>query len=95
VAVQGNFIGTYVTGATAVGNSGNGIDVEGSSNTIGGTAAGDRNIISGNSSAFSSVSGVYIDTNASGMAVQDRSRATCRDTAGGAAVLLTLGPFGL
>ena len=38
--VRGNFIGTAADGVTAKGNASNGIDVSGSSNTIGGTTAG-------------------------------------------------------
>ena len=46
--VEGNYIGTDVTGAVALGNS-TGISIDGSSNnTIGGTTAGARNVISGN-----------------------------------------------
>lgn len=47
--VQGNYIGTNAAGTAALANSGNGIDINGApSNTIGGTIAGARNIISGN-----------------------------------------------
>ena len=46
--VQGNFIGTDVTGTVDLGNSGTGVVVGGSNNTIGGTTPGARNIISGN-----------------------------------------------
>jgi titin len=48
--VEGNFVGTDVTGSHALGNSGDGISVYGgaTANTVGGTAAGARNIISGN-----------------------------------------------
>ena len=47
--VQGNFIGTDRTGLVALGNSGNGVDIVGSDHdTIGGTAAGAGNVISGN-----------------------------------------------
>ena len=45
--IQGNFIGTDGTGTARLGNFG-GIGVYGSFTTIGGTAAGARNIISGN-----------------------------------------------
>src|SRR5262249_4788392 len=46
--VEGNYIGTDVTGTLAVGN-GNGVEVAGTINTtIGGTAAGAGNLISGN-----------------------------------------------
>jgi titin len=49
-AVQGNFIGTDVTGTLPLGNGANGVDVYlgASGNTIGGTSAGTRNVISGN-----------------------------------------------
>ena len=47
--VQGNFIGTDVTGAKALGNSRGGVIIQdAASNTIGGAAASARNIISGN-----------------------------------------------
>ncbi len=52
--VAGNFIGTDVTGSTALGNS-VGIWVASSNNTIGGTTPAARNVISGN------ISGVYVD----------------------------------
>ena len=51
--VQGNYIGTDVTGTAAIGN-GEGIFITGSNNRIGGTAAGAGNVISGN------FNGVYI-----------------------------------
>jgi hypothetical protein len=48
-AVEGNFIGTDITGTKAVGNFyGVGIQPGASNNTIGGTTASARNIISGN-----------------------------------------------
>lgn len=46
--VQGNFIGTDITGNAALGNGGTGISVSGTGLTIGGTTAAARNIISGN-----------------------------------------------
>jgi Right handed beta helix region len=46
--VAGNFIGTNASGTGAVGNSLDGISVQASSNTIGGTTTPARNVISGN-----------------------------------------------
>jgi titin len=46
--VQGNFVGTDATGAAPLGNLGSGISFEGAFNTLGGTAAGAGNVISGN-----------------------------------------------
>jgi titin len=77
--VQGNTIGTDITGTRPLGNSGNGIallQVNGFSGlTIGGTTAAARNLISGNqgdgvfitqNSAHDLVEGNYIGTDASG-----------------------------
>lgn len=46
--IQGNLIGTNAAGTAALANTLSGILCMGSNNTIGGTAAGARNIISGN-----------------------------------------------
>jgi len=46
--IAGNFIGTNATGTSALGNALDGISVRTSSNTIGGTTATARNVISGN-----------------------------------------------
>jgi hypothetical protein len=47
--VEGNFIGTNTAGSADLGNGDDGVDVFGADdNTIGGTAAGARNLISGN-----------------------------------------------
>lgn len=73
--VQGNFIGTDVTGMTAVPNgSGVELQVAGNNNTIGGTSAAARNIISGNTfqgvdlngSSGNFVQGNFIGTQANG-----------------------------
>ena len=49
VAILGNFIGTDATGTHALGNAADGVLLDtAASNLIGGTAAGARNIISGN-----------------------------------------------
>jgi hypothetical protein len=53
--IAGNFIGTTNAGAAAAGNGGYGVLIGSSNNTVGGTAAGDRNVISGNS-----ISGIAI-----------------------------------
>ena len=47
-SILGNFIGTDVTGTRALGNYGSGITIGGEHNTVGGQAAGARNVISGN-----------------------------------------------
>jgi hypothetical protein len=48
--VQGNLIGTDLTGSEDLGNASDGVSITDSpNNTIGGTSAGARNIISGNS----------------------------------------------
>ncbi len=67
IMVQGNFIGTNVTGTAMLGNSGHGIRVSTANNntTIGGTAAGALNLISGNIGT-----GLQIDGSNSGNLVQ-------------------------
>ncbi len=62
--IRGNFIGTDVTGATALANGSYGILVKSAGNIIGGTNAGDGNVISGNGDT-----GIYI-LNASSNIVQ-------------------------
>jgi hypothetical protein len=48
--IYGNYVGTDFTGAVAIGNAGNGMTISGGTNhIIGGTDAGQRNVISGNS----------------------------------------------
>ena len=54
--VQGSFIGTDLTGALDLGNSNSGVYIGAASdNVIGGTAAGARNVISGNNNAGVSI----------------------------------------
>jgi parallel beta-helix repeat protein len=54
--VTGSFIGTDPLGTAAVGNGGAGIAISGPNNTVGGTAAGARNVISGNKTYGVSIS---------------------------------------
>ena len=56
--IQGNFIGTDITGKTSLNNSAQtGIYIAGNNNTIGGATIAARNIISGNSWSASGVDG--------------------------------------
>lgn len=85
--ILGNFIGTDVTGTIALGNMNSGVSIIGSSdNTIGGTAAGARNIISGNAdgveidrdfaiSTGNVIQGNYIGTDVNGTAALGNSLA--------------------
>lgn len=56
--VQGNFIGTDAAGTVDIGNSASGVRLQtASNNTIGGTAPGTRNVISGNGGHGVDISG--------------------------------------
>ena len=74
--IQGNFIGTDPGGISPLGNY-YGIELDGSANTVGGTTAGARNVISGNSDGVlitgdaNLVEGNYIGTDASGANVSN------------------------
>ena len=70
--VQGNRIGTDATGTVPLPN-GTGVGIAGSANTVGGTAAEARNLISGNGTGVFSyfsqdtrVQGNYVGTDATG-----------------------------
>jgi trimeric autotransporter adhesin len=75
--VQGNYIGTTVGGDAALANSGEGILIESAGNTVGGTTAGQRNVVSGNgddgiviataAATGNAVIGNYIGTDATGL----------------------------
>ena len=77
--VQGNYIGTDVTGAVKLATTGGGVSVVSASNTVGGTTPAARNVISGTQSVGINigggethdvlVQGNYIGTNAAGTAV--------------------------
>ena len=80
--VEGNFIGTDVTGAFDMGNAGDGIEVANSeANTIGGTAPASRNVVSGNyhginlrsGSHLSTINGNFIGTDYTGAAALGNS----------------------
>lgn len=70
--VEGNYIGTDITGEIGLGNAGIGIEVASPGNTIGGTTASRRNVISGNAHGIGVISdrnrilGNYIGTDATG-----------------------------
>ena len=58
--LKGNFIGVAADGVTPMGNAGNGIDVYGSGNTIGGPNPGDGNVIAYNGAAVSGGAGIVV-----------------------------------
>jgi CSLREA domain-containing protein len=62
--IQGNLIGTDVTGTVALGNTEDGMFIQGMPYTIGGTTAAARNVISGNTD------GIEIGDNADDLVIQ-------------------------
>ena len=72
--VQGNYLGTDITGGSAAPNAGAGVQVFSSGVRIGGPNASDRNIISANDSGIvllgtgNTVTGNYVGTDAAGTA---------------------------
>lgn len=86
--VQGNYIGTDITGTAALGNRSAGIFVEGGDNNlIGGNVAGAGNVVSGNSS-FGIFIQAFFSDDATGNQVQGNYVGT---TTGGQVVLSNLG----
>jgi CSLREA domain-containing protein len=90
-AIQGNYIGTNAAGTTAIPND-NGINAEGGgTNTIGGTTAGARNVISGNGnigvrldgSGNNTVQGNYVGINAAGTGALGNGQGMRTDNASG------------
>ena len=86
VVVEGNYVGTDVTGAVAVGNHSAGVTIEGAGVTIGGSVAGAGNVISGNATGIEvyisggTVEGNLIGTDATGvlpLGNAGRGRSTC------------------
>jgi CSLREA domain-containing protein len=88
--IEGNYIGTDVSGTIDLGNYYLGIGIVGSNNTIGGTTPGAGNVISGNdgcgiyidgeydsSTSGNVVLGNYIGTNANGDAALGNVRGVC------------------
>jgi hypothetical protein len=75
--VQGNFIGTDVTGTNALGNWRTGVEIGGTGNLVGGTNAGAGNIIAFNGinspGAFATTNGVDYKNTATGSAVLGNS----------------------
>ncbi len=55
--IDGNLVGTNAAGSVALGNTGDGIDLSASGDTIGGTVAGAGNVISGNTNDGVEISG--------------------------------------
>ena len=98
--IQGNLIGTDVNGTADLGNGVNGVEINNAdNNTIGGSTAAERNIISGNNnygvllsvgSTGNVIKGNYIGTNKAGTAAIQNTRgininASPTNTIGGSA----------
>lgn len=89
--IQGNFVGTDVTGNSALPNANVGILINGApNNTIGGTIAGAGNLISGHTVNFFSV-GIEVQAGSSGTQIQGNLIGT--NAAGTAAIPNNSGVF--
>ena len=79
--IQGNYVGTNAAGSADVGNTQDGISVQGNSNTIGGIAPGAGNVVSGNNQvgiivqngSNNSIAGNQVGVNAAGTAALGNS----------------------
>jgi hypothetical protein len=94
--IQGNFIGTDVTGTLALGNGQNGIALVGSSGTktgsnqIGGTQAGQGNVISANAGA-----GVYLHALDDQSEINDQVQGNFIGTGAGGSIAMSNGGGGI
>ena len=61
--ISGNYIGTNINGTAAIANGTAGVLVQSSGNTIGGTATGSGNLISGNTSGGVNINGAGANSN--------------------------------
>ncbi|MEX2238162.1 MAG: hypothetical protein WEB00_11560 [Dehalococcoidia bacterium] len=97
VTVQGNYIGVDTSGGTRVANTSSGISITGPGNTIGGTTAAARNVISGNSSGISFGSGASAsgdDNIVQGNLIGTNDAGSAAPTGGSNAVGVTFGASG-
>ncbi len=62
ITIEGNWIGTDITGTLNLGNAFRGIVVQGQQNAVGGTGPGEGNVI-----AFNGLGGVYVDDSTIGI----------------------------
>ena len=71
--ILGNLVGTNAAGTAAVGNTADGIDVDASGDTIGGSTASARNVISGNAAGGIDLSapGIAVEGNYVGVGITD------------------------
>ena len=92
--LRGNFIGTNAAGTATLANGGNGITINASSgNTIGGTTAGARNVISGNTNegvqitgagaTGNAIEGNFVGTDATGTTALPNGRVVASNYTGG------------
>jgi len=63
ITIQGNFLGTDITGTIDLGNAGAGVEVRSSNNLVGGPNPADRNVLSGNNYSGVSIAHASADNN--------------------------------